>query len=588
MLEIIEERRNADRRLVAPFLEATLAHPFPGPSDRFTVLIAESQHHDTLPTEYSLQRPDDTQLTQHHVDYSDLFQIFDDTKIIKIFASLLFERRILFISSNLGRLSSVIHAAASLLTPFAWQHVFIPILPARLIDYVLAPMPFVVGVHSSMTNTISKQSSSMEEVVYVNIDQGLVLTHAKDHKLLPDQYLTRLRSSIRKFYPQKTDVALFSPLEDAGVASPGASAVKRRFDQQTNSEISDVFLNFLSSIFGKYDQFFDPSHKFLFAEFKASQPKNVQGFLEEFQVVQMYEQFIQERAKRRALGLDIGFQTVVHNSSNLQKLVLSSRDVGKKMKLKAGKTFETVLASSKSLTQKMKSGLEPAFKPEALKFFTSSTKSGLETSPNPSSSTWSDQASVMTRASDRTSKLSLDDAERVGSQSPPNLPHPRPPRDPPAGHHEAENAILRNARLAHSKSNPDLTSPGDEEDLLLARRNSDPHVSQLLANMEDLPPLPPRKTSEPARPSSVMDVPTSAPPRQRMMAASFTTPGQSSSSSSPPTAVPPTKLAGKSSFFSSPFKHNGTATFSTSNSPSSGATKKSSGAFFTVSGSGGK
>ena len=34
-----------------------------------------------------------------------------------------------------------------LLYPIWWQHVFIPILPSKLIDYVAAPMPLLIGLH---------------------------------------------------------------------------------------------------------------------------------------------------------------------------------------------------------------------------------------------------------------------------------------------------------------------------------------------------------------------------------------------------------------------------------------------------------
>jgi hypothetical protein len=30
-----------------------------------------------------------------------------------------------------------------------WRHIYIPVLPIQLIDFVCAPMPFLVGVHSS-------------------------------------------------------------------------------------------------------------------------------------------------------------------------------------------------------------------------------------------------------------------------------------------------------------------------------------------------------------------------------------------------------------------------------------------------------
>ena len=46
-------------------------------------------------------------------------------------------------------LSSCIHAVVALLYPFSWQHTFIPVLPASMVDIVCCPTPFLVGLLSS-------------------------------------------------------------------------------------------------------------------------------------------------------------------------------------------------------------------------------------------------------------------------------------------------------------------------------------------------------------------------------------------------------------------------------------------------------
>ena len=63
-----------------------------------------------------------------------------------IFASMLYERRIIFTSKRLSRLSACVQAANAVLYPMNWQHIFIPVLPVALVDYLLAPMPFLIGV----------------------------------------------------------------------------------------------------------------------------------------------------------------------------------------------------------------------------------------------------------------------------------------------------------------------------------------------------------------------------------------------------------------------------------------------------------
>lgn len=67
-----------------------------------------------------------------------------------LFAAMLNERRILVKSDRLTRLTGCVQAANSLIYPMQWQHIFIPILPKQLLDYLNAPMPFLIGVPSSL------------------------------------------------------------------------------------------------------------------------------------------------------------------------------------------------------------------------------------------------------------------------------------------------------------------------------------------------------------------------------------------------------------------------------------------------------
>lgn len=56
----------------------------------------------------------------------------------------------MLVANDVLTLSSCVHAAMAMLYPFAWQHVFIPLLPADMLEYASAPMPFVIGVRTSM------------------------------------------------------------------------------------------------------------------------------------------------------------------------------------------------------------------------------------------------------------------------------------------------------------------------------------------------------------------------------------------------------------------------------------------------------
>ena len=81
---------------------------------------------------------------------AEYYSAIDFNNMMIIFASMLFERRIIVKSERLSRLSACVQAANSMIYPMTWQHIFIPVLPEHLKEYLLAPMPFLIGVASSL------------------------------------------------------------------------------------------------------------------------------------------------------------------------------------------------------------------------------------------------------------------------------------------------------------------------------------------------------------------------------------------------------------------------------------------------------
>lgn len=74
--------------------------------------------------------------------------------MIAVFAAMLAERRIIFTSQRLDRLSSSVQAAHAFLYPMVWQHIFIPILPLKMREILCAPMPYLIGVPEAVLETV--------------------------------------------------------------------------------------------------------------------------------------------------------------------------------------------------------------------------------------------------------------------------------------------------------------------------------------------------------------------------------------------------------------------------------------------------
>lgn len=88
--------------------------------------------------------------------------------MIAVFAAMLAERRIIFKSQRLDRLSSSVQAAHAFLYPMVWQHIFIPILPLKMKEILCAPMPYLIGVPEAVLETVLFDSDYLNILVSDN------------------------------------------------------------------------------------------------------------------------------------------------------------------------------------------------------------------------------------------------------------------------------------------------------------------------------------------------------------------------------------------------------------------------------------
>ena len=53
------------------------------------------------------------------------------------------------LDTDYHRLMAVAESITALMFPFQWQHVYVPILPASLLHFLDAPVPYLMGLHSN-------------------------------------------------------------------------------------------------------------------------------------------------------------------------------------------------------------------------------------------------------------------------------------------------------------------------------------------------------------------------------------------------------------------------------------------------------
>ncbi|KAL4571823.1 hypothetical protein LXL04_018588 [Taraxacum kok-saghyz] len=90
--------------------------------------------------------------------------------VLTIFAGALLEKQIVFVCSNLGILSATVLSIIPLIRPYHWQSFLMPVLPNDMVDFLDAPVPFVVGVKQKTAEVQSKSAN----VIFVDANKNHV------------------------------------------------------------------------------------------------------------------------------------------------------------------------------------------------------------------------------------------------------------------------------------------------------------------------------------------------------------------------------------------------------------------------------
>ncbi|XP_053624162.1 DENN domain-containing protein 1A isoform X3 [Plodia interpunctella] len=296
------------------FLESCRSRPpMPGHTLKVTYNAGHSVFTCQSPDAKLPSIPDNYNLTEY-------FSALDPKSMIGLWAALLNERRIAVVASKPSRLSACVQAANATLFPMTWQHIFIPILPQHLADYLLAPMPFLIGVPKSVMETV--RMSEIGDVVIVDVDINELRTPHNDLEALPPE----LVNSLKKALSDK------NALGDA---------------------VSRAFLRALVCLIGGYRDAIKIENGQLITfnpEAFVRTRKNMQEFLKKIQESQIFQQFIEERLALLNSGrgfndefeIECNFYADKLNTGSGQRLKQQYKDWAKNVKKEGGAFFKNV------------------------------------------------------------------------------------------------------------------------------------------------------------------------------------------------------------------------------------------------------
>ncbi|KAK1421272.1 hypothetical protein QVD17_23469 [Tagetes erecta] len=212
----------------------------------------------------SVDFPSKDGLPYADISFQPLVQCLDVDNFIKLFTAVLIERRVLLRSNKYSLLTLASEAICHLIYPFRWQHVYIPLLFFSGVDYIDAPTPYMMGLHSGVDTT----GLSMDGVVVVDLDNNCIMT-SEDIPPLPEPEMSVLRNEILKLLHPNV-VWIDAMKVDLESHEQYARYNSKGWSPENDVHLRIIFLKFFASILGGYRNFIENT---------ANQVFNTQAFL---------------------------------------------------------------------------------------------------------------------------------------------------------------------------------------------------------------------------------------------------------------------------------------------------------------------
>ncbi|XP_070709661.1 DENN domain-containing protein 5B [Pempheris klunzingeri] len=121
------------------------------------------------------QRPGLGELPLADFPLAEAFSLLGVENLVQVFTCTLLEMQILLYSQDYQRLMTAAEGITTLLFPFQWQHVYVPILPASLLHFLDAPVPYLMGLQSKEGADRDKLELPQEaNLCFVDIDNHCI------------------------------------------------------------------------------------------------------------------------------------------------------------------------------------------------------------------------------------------------------------------------------------------------------------------------------------------------------------------------------------------------------------------------------
>ena len=218
--------------LVGNIIGCVYVPPPGGPQVRFSIGAGDRQ---------ALQPKLNSSIPSSRNCVAVLFQQLGIHNTLVLFCAALTDHKIVFHSRSYSRLTDACQAIVVLHYPLKFSYVYIPILPAHLVEVLNSPTPYMAGVHSSLT----EDTADLLDVIIVDLDGGSIkIPECVNIPMIPEPILSRTKNSLHLIL----NIELFN----ADMAFPPPLQKKQTNLEMKDKEIRAVFIRLFAELLTGY------------------------------------------------------------------------------------------------------------------------------------------------------------------------------------------------------------------------------------------------------------------------------------------------------------------------------------------------
>ena len=130
----------------------------------------------TSPTDIQLYvtLPSREDLPVFQLGYLQLCRFLNPSNVVKVVTCILLEHSIIIQSDNLDKLNYFCESLTSLIYPFFWTYPYVPILPSPSLEFLDAPLPFIIGWLSQGENSLASELNFTTAYCRINLSTSTV------------------------------------------------------------------------------------------------------------------------------------------------------------------------------------------------------------------------------------------------------------------------------------------------------------------------------------------------------------------------------------------------------------------------------